>query len=150
MLLSEFMVKTQGFIIPTTKELILETPKYQAMIVDIIYSCWDACTKTDPKDPEAKLFVPNAIISNPVTYAHIHCAEALGVPLHMMFPQVSIYECKHIFCNSLTSLRTIAMDTNESISSSFIMSQLSKRMVCRELSILSGKVSTDDFLFYPT
>jgi UDP:flavonoid glycosyltransferase YjiC (YdhE family) len=34
-----------------------------------------------------RTFVPDAIISNPVTYAHIHCAEALGIPLHMMFPQ---------------------------------------------------------------
>ena len=36
-------------------------------------------------------FVADAIISNPVSYAHIHCAEALGVPLHLMFPQVSCY-----------------------------------------------------------
>ena len=34
-------------------------------------------------------FVADAIISNPVSYAHIHCAEALGIPLHLMFPQVS-------------------------------------------------------------
>ncbi|GAB9477736.1 Sterol 3-beta-glucosyltransferase, partial [Globisporangium polare] len=27
------------------------------------------------------------IISNPVTYGHIHVAERLGVPLHIMFPQ---------------------------------------------------------------
>jgi hypothetical protein len=33
-------------------------------------------------------FVADAIISNPVTYAHAHCAEALGIPLHFMFPQV--------------------------------------------------------------
>lgn len=30
----------------------------------------------------------DAIISNPVSYAHLHCAEALGIPLHLMFPQV--------------------------------------------------------------
>jgi hypothetical protein len=34
--------------------------------------------------------VADAIISNPVCYAHIHCAEALGVPLHLMFPQVAL------------------------------------------------------------
>jgi hypothetical protein len=32
--------------------------------------------------------VADAIISNPVSYAHAHCAEALGIPLHLMFPQV--------------------------------------------------------------
>eukprot|EP01040_Poterioochromonas_malhamensis_P011123 gene11123-12120_t len=87
MLLSEFMVKTQGFLIPTSAELIYEAPKFHNMLVDIIYTAWHACVQPDPKDPEQKQFVPDAIISNPVTYAHIHCAEALGVPLHMMFPQ---------------------------------------------------------------
>jgi hypothetical protein len=28
--------------------------------------------------------VADAVISNPPTFGHIHCAEALGVPLHMM------------------------------------------------------------------
>ena len=32
-------------------------------------------------------FRAQAIISNPVTYGHVHCAEALGIPLHLMFPQ---------------------------------------------------------------
>eukprot|EP00981_Chlorochromonas_danica_P009655 scaffold2798_cov160-Ochromonas_danica.AAC.24 len=85
--LSEFMVKTQGCIIPTSPELIKETPKYRGMMLDILYSCWDACTKPDPCRPESRIFAPDAIISNPVTYGHIHCAEALGVPLHLMFPQ---------------------------------------------------------------
>ena len=37
--------------------------------------------------PRGRKFQADAIISNPVTYAHIHCAEALGVPLHLFFPQ---------------------------------------------------------------
>ncbi len=32
-------------------------------------------------------FLPDCIIANPVAYGHIHCAEALKVPLHLMFPQ---------------------------------------------------------------
>ena len=32
----------------------------------------------------------DAIIANPPTYGHIHCAERLGVPLHLMFPQVRV------------------------------------------------------------
>eukprot|EP01034_Spumella_vulgaris_P023338 gene23338-29550_t len=85
--LSEFMVKTHGFIIPTTAELMREVPAHHSMIVDIMYSCWSACVEADPEDPLQRPFIPDAIISNPVTYAHIHCAEALGVPLHLMFPQ---------------------------------------------------------------
>ena len=30
-------------------------------------------------------FVANAIIANPPSFAHIHCAEKLGIPLHIMF-----------------------------------------------------------------
>jgi UDP:flavonoid glycosyltransferase YjiC (YdhE family) len=32
-----------------------------------------------------KPFVADAIIANPPAFGHIHCAEKLGVPLHMMF-----------------------------------------------------------------
>ena len=30
-------------------------------------------------------FVADAIIANPPSFAHIHCAEKLGIPLHLMF-----------------------------------------------------------------
>lgn len=89
MLLSEFMVKTGGSIFPLSAELLKEVPKFHAMICDIVASAWRACLEPDPKDEAAKPFAADAIISNPVTYAHCHCAEALGIPLHLMFPQVT-------------------------------------------------------------
>ena len=30
-------------------------------------------------------FVADAIIANPPSFAHVHCAEKLGIPLHLMF-----------------------------------------------------------------
>lgn len=33
----------------------------------------------------SKPFVADCIIANPPSFAHIHCAERLGVPLHVMF-----------------------------------------------------------------
>jgi sterol 3beta-glucosyltransferase len=36
-------------------------------------------------DEADELFVADTIIANPPSYAHIHCAEKLGIPLHMMF-----------------------------------------------------------------
>jgi Glycosyltransferase family 28 N-terminal domain len=37
------------------------------------------------RDLATKPFVCDAIIANPPSFAHVHCAEKLGVPLHMMF-----------------------------------------------------------------
>ncbi|KAH7369987.1 glycosyltransferase family 1 protein [Rhexocercosporidium sp. MPI-PUGE-AT-0058] len=37
-------------------------------------------------DPETNIpFVAEVIIANPPSFAHVHCAQALGVPLHLMF-----------------------------------------------------------------
>ena len=55
------------------------------MMVEIFRSCWEACVCDDPYEPVGSEglppptpFVADAIISNPVTYVHVHCAEALG------------------------------------------------------------------------
>jgi len=39
----------------------------------------------DPDSDTGAPFVANAIIANPVSFAHIHCAQALSIPLHMLF-----------------------------------------------------------------
>jgi UDP:flavonoid glycosyltransferase YjiC (YdhE family) len=71
-------------------------------IAEMLNGCWRACTEAgngmDPLTlPEPgnmssetimKLpspFIADAIIANPPSFAHIHCAEKLAVPLHMMF-----------------------------------------------------------------
>ena len=41
--------------------------------------------ETDSNSPRARPFVANAIIATPPSFAHIHCAEKLGTPLHLMF-----------------------------------------------------------------
>ena len=38
-----------------------------------------------PEDLTDQPFVADAIIANPPSFAHIHCAEKLGIPLHLMF-----------------------------------------------------------------
>lgn len=92
--LSEFMVKTHGCILPSSPDILKLVPENLAMLNDIITSCWGACVDADPGPDDGttnahigRKFQADAIISNPVTYAHIHCAEALGVPLHLFFPQ---------------------------------------------------------------
>jgi UDP:flavonoid glycosyltransferase YjiC (YdhE family) len=52
-------------------------------------ACTEACDEHDVEegvDPQqARPFVADAIISNPPTYASLHIAERLAVPLHYMF-----------------------------------------------------------------
>jgi hypothetical protein len=38
-----------------------------------------------PGGEHEKPFVADAIIANPPSFAHIHVAEKLGIPVHMMF-----------------------------------------------------------------
>lgn len=78
--------------------------KRRNSIYEIIRGCWRSCiedgdgttTKTaDDKenthstqgsvDGITQLFIAAAIIANPPSFAHIHCAERLGIPLHLMF-----------------------------------------------------------------
>ena len=91
--LSGYMVKTQGALLPRITDVkdiqkhVEDVPEKVRMLEEICNSTWPACTATDPEDPSASKFVADVIISNPVTYGHIHCAEALAIPIHMFFPQ---------------------------------------------------------------
>lgn len=87
--LSEYMVKTGGRLMPDllNKEERQQLPEKMTMLKDICFSCYPACTSPDPMDPMMRPFLADAIISNPVSYGHIHVAEALSIPLHIMFPQ---------------------------------------------------------------
>ncbi|KAJ9155132.1 Glycosyltransferase family 1 protein [Pleurostoma richardsiae] len=92
--LMAFMVKNPGMI-PT-----LETVKAgdigrrRAAMAEMFEGFWKACINaTDDENDVRNLkmvgekdpFVADAIIANPPSFAHIHCAEALGIPLHLMF-----------------------------------------------------------------
>ena len=57
------------------------------MCREICISTAPACTEPDPLDPLQRPFMADAIISNPISYGHIHMAEFLSVPLHIFFPQ---------------------------------------------------------------
>ncbi|POM68851.1 Hypothetical protein PHPALM_14932 [Phytophthora palmivora] len=61
------------------------------MINEIVLSTWPAVSDADPDGGGAGVpgppFRAQAIIANPVSYGHIHVAERLGIPLHIMFPQ---------------------------------------------------------------
>ena len=51
----------------------------RSWIRKLLASCWEACTSPD------KSYQADAIIANPPSFAHVHIAEALNIPLHMVF-----------------------------------------------------------------
>ena len=82
----EYIVKTGGSIIPTHLDQLWEdVPKKRTMIAQILASTWRACTEADPERPDLPSFRADLIVANPPSYGHIHCAEALHIPLHMIF-----------------------------------------------------------------
>lgn len=73
--------------------------KLRNAMQEILRGCWrscfeagnglDAAVSTSPKEGNLRKdpspFVADAIIANPLAFVHIHCAEKLGIPLHLMF-----------------------------------------------------------------
>lgn len=88
--LSQWMVKTGGTVIGEARNLDL-LPAKTRMVQQIVASCWPAVSAKDPADENAKTFIADAVIANPPAFGHLHVAEALHVPLHIMFPQPWYY-----------------------------------------------------------
>ncbi|KAI9171844.1 glucosyl/glucuronosyl transferase [Paramyrothecium foliicola] len=105
--LMAFMVKHPGLMPGFDAVKSGEVSKRRKGIAEMLMGCWRSCieagdglgpppkphAKDEPLDLSAdvpgfhdkKPFVADAIIANPPSFAHIHVAEKLGIPLHMMF-----------------------------------------------------------------
>ena len=81
--LMSFMVKNAG-IVPSVSSIFAgDIAKSQRVIGEILASTWKACIEDD--DETGVPFVAEAIIANPPSYGHIHCAQKLQIPLHIVF-----------------------------------------------------------------
>ncbi|QDS71101.1 hypothetical protein FKW77_009183 [Venturia effusa] len=111
--LMAFMVKNPGLMPGFDTLRNGDVGKRRANIAEMIRGCWRACIEagdgsgieasddaigdwmtddpvtgglaSSPDDANPRPFVADAIIANPPSFAHVHCAERLGIPLHMMF-----------------------------------------------------------------
>ena len=84
--LMDYMVMTGGHLIPHhLGQLVEQVPRKRALMAEILASTWAACTERDPGRPEAPPYVADVVIANPPSQGHIHVAEALRAPLHIMF-----------------------------------------------------------------
>lgn len=57
-------------------------------------------------------FIADAIIANPPSFAHVHIAERLGIPLHMMF--TFPYSPTQAFPHPLANIKPQKSNVNES------------------------------------
>ena len=111
--LMAFMVKNPGLIPKFDTVRSGEVRRRRKTVRDILHGCWRSCIEAgngmDVEEAEASRvfgvqresvaseertdpipFVADAIIANPPSFAHLHCAEKLGIPLHIMFTYVYV------------------------------------------------------------
>ncbi|RDW64603.1 hypothetical protein BP6252_10254 [Coleophoma cylindrospora] len=81
--LMAYMVKNPG-LIPSMKSLRAgDIQTKRKMITEMLDGCWESCI--EPDVVTGIPFTADAIIANPPSFAHVHCAQALGCPVHLMF-----------------------------------------------------------------
>ncbi|KAL8973577.1 MAG: hypothetical protein Q9197_002176 [Variospora fuerteventurae] len=92
--LMAFMVKNPGLIPSLSTVKAGEIGRKRDSMFEMFQGFWRACINaTDNENNPANVsmmeawnpFVADAIIANPPSFAHVHCAERLGIPLHLMF-----------------------------------------------------------------
>lgn len=114
--LMAFMVKNPGLMPGFDTLRSGDVGKRRKEIAEMVKGCWRSCiehgdgTGSEASDdqveswmnderggrgiahgnpsPADRPFVADAIIANPPSFAHVHCAEKLGCPLHVMFTYV--------------------------------------------------------------
>ncbi|USP81242.1 glycosyltransferase family 1 protein [Curvularia clavata] len=92
-------------------------------VAEYIQGCWRSCYQAGDgissdhdelsmndtgSEPTLKHFVADCIIANPPSFAHIHCAEKLGIPLHIMFTMP--YSPTQAFPHPLTNIQSSNAD----------------------------------------
>ena len=102
--LMAFMVKNPGLMPGFDSLKSGDVGKRRKGMEEIVLGCWRSCIEAGDglgapptgdgafdaginleSNPQERPFIADAIIANPPSFAHIHIAEKLGIPLHMMF-----------------------------------------------------------------
>lgn len=99
--LMAYMVKNPGLIPSLESVRAGEIKKKQLMVREMLEGFWRSCIAPDMMSHEP--FVADAIIANPPSFAHVHCAQALGIPIHMMFTMP--WTCTRAFPHPLANLK---------------------------------------------
>lgn len=117
--LMSFMVKNPGLIPSMSTVKSGEIRRRRESMFEMFKGFWRACVNATDDETivsnrkmmeDAKPFVADAIIANPPSFAHIHCAERLGVPLHLMF--TFPYSPTQQFPHPLANIKASNVDAN--------------------------------------
>ncbi|KAH6657053.1 hypothetical protein BKA67DRAFT_512878 [Truncatella angustata] len=114
--LMAYMVKNPG-LFPSMRSLREgDIQRKRKMVAEMLQGCWSSCIEPDPVT--MRPFVAEAIIANPPSFAHIHCAQALGIPLHIMFtmPWSSTKDFPHPLINMDLKSSTVPVGTANYVS----------------------------------
>lgn len=93
--LMAYMVKNPG-LLPNMQSIKAgDIGKRRKEMTEMIHGTWRSCIEAGDGmgeripalnvDAPEDLFIADAIIANPPSMGHIHCAEKLGIPLHIVF-----------------------------------------------------------------
>ncbi|KZM23991.1 transferase [Ascochyta rabiei] len=93
--LMAYMVKNPG-LLPNMQSIKAgDVGKRRKEMAEMVEGTWRSCIEAGNGmgekisalnvDAPEDLFIADAIIANPPSMGHIHCAEKLGIPLHMVF-----------------------------------------------------------------
>lgn len=117
--LMAFMVKNPGLVPSVSTVRAGEIGRRRDAFVEMFQGFWRACINATDYEADAsnlrmmeqnRPFVADAIIANPSCLAHIHCAERLGIPLHLMF--TFPYTPTQQFPHPLANIKSGNVDTN--------------------------------------
>lgn len=121
--LMAFMVKNPGLMPGFRSVASGDVGDRRRDVAEYIQGCWRSCYKADDGNDDdlsepfrndtgskstANHFVADCIIANPPSFAHIHCAEKLGIPLHIMFTMP--YSPTQAFSHPLANIQSSNAD----------------------------------------
>ncbi|KAJ6000962.1 hypothetical protein N7481_001371 [Penicillium waksmanii] len=134
-----YMVKHPGLLPHFQKPDEGSAKEKRQAIREMLENLWKSCfitgnnfnTTKNISKTQQKPFVANAIIANPPSFAHIHCAEKLGVPLHMMFTMP--WSPTRAFPHPLANIKTCSLNHSAANYFSFMLTDTLMWLGLRDL-----------------
>ena len=100
------MVKNPGLVPSLSSLQAGDIGRKQDMVEEMLEKFWRSCIDPDPVTNVP--FIAEAIIANPPSFAHIHLAEALGIPTHLVFTMP--YSPTRAFPHPLANIKQSNLD----------------------------------------